>query len=304
MTAQPKSVIKSYFETGDQPTQAQFADLVDSYLDVSANIPTGTVTSVAVSAGNIFNVTGSPITSAGTININVSAQTARKFYASPVSATGVPDFRNMVLSDLPSVPALSFVANTTTSAAVPTTVSLTSAKLVGTNENGSALTAINIATPGLSLSGNTLSGITTGAQTAIVSQTSAVTTVDFTTYSSYRVYLLNMVGSAALTLEGSQDAGSSILNSSYKMNSLNNTSGAAFTSAISLSLATTMEIAIIDIVQPSITSTTYCYTNAGQGATTLYGSTTFNSTAALNRLRFQTGSTFSGTMITIPMVAR
>ncbi len=33
MTAQSKATIKSYFETGDRPTQAQFANLVDSYLD-------------------------------------------------------------------------------------------------------------------------------------------------------------------------------------------------------------------------------------------------------------------------------
>src|SRR6185369_5017169 len=33
MTAQTKTVIKSYFETGDKPTQAQFADMIDSYVD-------------------------------------------------------------------------------------------------------------------------------------------------------------------------------------------------------------------------------------------------------------------------------
>lgn len=38
MTAQSKSVIKSYFETGDRPTQAQFVDLIDSYADTSAAV--------------------------------------------------------------------------------------------------------------------------------------------------------------------------------------------------------------------------------------------------------------------------
>lgn len=33
MTVQSKSVIKSYFESGDRPTQQQFADLIDSYAD-------------------------------------------------------------------------------------------------------------------------------------------------------------------------------------------------------------------------------------------------------------------------------
>jgi len=33
MTAQPKSVIKSYFQSGDKPTEQQFIDLIDSYQD-------------------------------------------------------------------------------------------------------------------------------------------------------------------------------------------------------------------------------------------------------------------------------
>lgn len=36
MTARDKTAIKAFFETGDVPTQAQFADLIDSYQDVSA----------------------------------------------------------------------------------------------------------------------------------------------------------------------------------------------------------------------------------------------------------------------------
>lgn len=38
MTAQTKTVIKSYFETGDRPTQGQFADFVDSYQDADATL--------------------------------------------------------------------------------------------------------------------------------------------------------------------------------------------------------------------------------------------------------------------------
>lgn len=36
MTARSKSEIKAFFETGDRPTQTQFSDLVDSYIDTSA----------------------------------------------------------------------------------------------------------------------------------------------------------------------------------------------------------------------------------------------------------------------------
>lgn len=38
MTAFPKSTIKSYFLTGDRPTQSQFGDLIDSYADASAAV--------------------------------------------------------------------------------------------------------------------------------------------------------------------------------------------------------------------------------------------------------------------------
>lgn len=63
MTAQTKAVIKSYFLSGDKPTQQQFADLVDSYQN------TGTPVSVYyVDAGsaNQYAITTSPITSSYT----------------------------------------------------------------------------------------------------------------------------------------------------------------------------------------------------------------------------------------------
>ena len=40
MTAQSKSTLKTYFETGDYPNQAEFADLVDSLaLDADVSFP-------------------------------------------------------------------------------------------------------------------------------------------------------------------------------------------------------------------------------------------------------------------------
>lgn len=38
MAAQSKTVIKSYFETGDHPTQAQFIDFIDSYADFGTSV--------------------------------------------------------------------------------------------------------------------------------------------------------------------------------------------------------------------------------------------------------------------------
>lgn len=55
MTAQSKTVIKTYFETGDKPSQAQFIDLIDSYQDAGGNnyvADTG--------AANVYVITPSP----------------------------------------------------------------------------------------------------------------------------------------------------------------------------------------------------------------------------------------------------
>lgn len=38
MTAQSKTTIKSYFQTSDKPTEAQFVDFIDSYQDANSNL--------------------------------------------------------------------------------------------------------------------------------------------------------------------------------------------------------------------------------------------------------------------------
>lgn len=47
MSAQTKEILKSYFETGDKPTQAQFADLIDSCFNLPELVKrTATITEV------------------------------------------------------------------------------------------------------------------------------------------------------------------------------------------------------------------------------------------------------------------
>lgn len=84
MTALPKSTIKSYFLTGDKPTQSQFGDLVDSYADFGSSLTalTGDVTITAPVSGSAVAtissaaVTGSKIANntITTANIYVSAK--------------------------------------------------------------------------------------------------------------------------------------------------------------------------------------------------------------------------------------
>ncbi len=67
---------------------------------------TGTVTSVDVTAASEFTVSGSPITSSGTIDISWSVQSMNKVFAGPASGLpGTPIFRTLVINDLPgSIP--------------------------------------------------------------------------------------------------------------------------------------------------------------------------------------------------------
>lgn len=57
MTAQNKTTVKGYFETGDVPTEAQFIDLIDSYQDVNARLTN--VSGLAVTDGGFIVGDGS-----------------------------------------------------------------------------------------------------------------------------------------------------------------------------------------------------------------------------------------------------
>jgi len=76
------------------------------YFNCVLVVPTGgagTVTSVALSGSGIFSITGSPITSSGTINIGLSTQSANLVWAGPGSGSAAtPTFRSLVGADLPN----------------------------------------------------------------------------------------------------------------------------------------------------------------------------------------------------------
>lgn len=61
----------------------------------------GTVTSVALSLPTIFSVTGSPVTTSGTLTGSLAVQTANTLFSGPISgAAAAPTFRAMVLADI------------------------------------------------------------------------------------------------------------------------------------------------------------------------------------------------------------
>lgn len=70
----------------------------------SLSITSGSVTSVALSAPSIFSVSGSPVTSSGTLTLSLATQAANVVFAGP--STGVdaaPTFRSLVAADIPSI---------------------------------------------------------------------------------------------------------------------------------------------------------------------------------------------------------
>lgn len=70
---------------------------------VSTGAGTGTVTSVAIAAPSIFAVSGSPVTTAGTLTLDLATQSANRFFAGPTTGgAATPTFRAMVAADLPA----------------------------------------------------------------------------------------------------------------------------------------------------------------------------------------------------------
>ena len=68
----------------------------------------GTVTSVGVSVPAIFSVSGSPVTTSGTITVSLASQSANTVWAGPTSGgSAAPTFRALVAADIPALPYLS-----------------------------------------------------------------------------------------------------------------------------------------------------------------------------------------------------
>jgi hypothetical protein len=62
----------------------------------------GSVTSVGLSLPGEFVVTGSPVTTSGTLTGNWVSQSANTFLASPNGSAGLPSFRSIAAADIPS----------------------------------------------------------------------------------------------------------------------------------------------------------------------------------------------------------
>jgi hypothetical protein len=85
---------------GDDSTKVATTAYVQ---DEIANFSTGTVTSVGLSLPNIFSVSGSPVTTSGTLTGSLASQTANRVFAAPNGSNGTPSFRALVAGDIPDL---------------------------------------------------------------------------------------------------------------------------------------------------------------------------------------------------------
>ncbi len=160
---------------------------VGQVLTVSGGLPvwaapatSGTVTSVALSDGSaipIYSISGSPVTSTGTLTLTLSTQSANTFFAGPTTGSAAqPTFRSIVASDVPTLN-----QNTTGTAANITATS-----------NSTLTTLSSLSLPGSQVTGNisgnaagftgSLSGDVTGTQGATAISSTTVTSKLLTGY--------------------------------------------------------------------------------------------------------------------------
>ncbi len=67
--------------------------------------PGGTVTSVGLSFSSIFDVSGTPVTTSGTLFATLQSQVKNTVFAGPDNVDGTPSFRALVANDIPAMPA-------------------------------------------------------------------------------------------------------------------------------------------------------------------------------------------------------
>lgn len=96
----------------------------------------GTVTSVALTTPSWLTVAGSPITGSGTLAVTGTSESANQVLASPNGSSGAVAPRALVLADLPSIGADTFLGNNTGSSAAP--IALTQAQATALINNFSA----------------------------------------------------------------------------------------------------------------------------------------------------------------------
>jgi hypothetical protein len=81
--------------------------------------PGGTVTSVGLTFDSVFNVSGTPVTSSGTLTATLRSQVKNTVFAGPDDVDGTPSFRALVDNDIPAMPASKITSGQFDSGRIP-----------------------------------------------------------------------------------------------------------------------------------------------------------------------------------------
>jgi hypothetical protein len=117
------------------PTISTFLRGDGSWAATGAGI--GSVTSVALSLPNIFSVSGSPVTTTGTLTGTLATQTANTVFGGPTTGSAAaPSFRALVAADIPSLDAAKIATGTIATARLGSGSAISSTCLLGNSTWG------------------------------------------------------------------------------------------------------------------------------------------------------------------------
>lgn len=171
--------------------------VVDTYLKwngsayVWATLPgSGTVTSVALSLPSDFTVSGSPVTSSGTLSATWASQAGNLVLASPDGTSGTPSFRAIVAADVPTLN-----QNTTGNAATATTSTNIAGGAAGSIPYQTALNTTALLAAG--------SGVLVGGTTPSYSTSPSLTGTNFSSIPNAALSNSSItIGTTAISLGG------------------------------------------------------------------------------------------------------
>lgn len=167
----------------------------------------GTVTSVGLTApASIFNVTGSPVTTSGTLALTLQTQTANFVFAGPTTgAAATPTFRGLVAADLPtgnltSTPTTNLVVTGGTGAVIGAgaLLTLTGASLVEATSSVLTITGASNAVLG--------TGVSIQVKQAATAQNGYLSSTDWNTFNGKQAagnYITGLTGDGTASGPGS-----------------------------------------------------------------------------------------------------
>lgn len=266
---------------------------------------TGTVTSVAFTGdGTVLSATPSAaVTTSGTVAASLKTQIANTILAGPTSAgPSAPTFRGLVSSDIPVATAVALGAVQPDG----TIITVTAGAITVPQSTSSVFGVVKVDGTTITAAGGVISAAS-GLPAAVVgalSGASTVFTVDYTTYSEYNVTLENFSSSGSATtviVDVSTDSGSTwktATRQGVRISASNVVNGGVTTGEVPSNSVGVAGTLIGRLSQPSTSAAAaLAYTSQGTAFAIFnqFGCTTFNSSAAINRIRFSVdgGATFS-----------